>query len=219
MNDNTLVQIRDLSFGYPHSEKLLDQITFGVAQGEVLQVTGPSGSGKTTLLRLIIGELRPDSGSGFLGRQPLFKERASANRSLLRRIGVIYDQDRLLPDRDLFDNVALQLEIKGYSRQRVPARVHQTLHRLGMLGKARHLASQLSASERRLASLACAVVKDPLLIMADLNPGEVDQKIVTEHLQMAAAFGSAVLIFSQTPNGSGREYSLAGHASVLQHAG
>lgn len=217
MTTNEILHIDRLNFSYPKSEPLLIDLTFTVKPGEILWFTGPSACGKTTLLRLLLSELKPDSGSGLILGKPAFSKRGQ--RALLRQIGVIRDQDRLLAERDLLANVAMPLQIKGWGEQRIARRVHGVLRRLGLTGKARHLLTQLSPSELRLVSLATALVKDPPLILADLNPSEADQQIIVNHLLTAAEFGSAVAIFSRVKTGPGQECRLGGVASVAHQLG
>lgn len=210
MNDTALLEVQNLSFSYQPAEPLFSDLTLSVRPGEILWLTGPPACGKTTLLKLILGELTPDSGECLLAGQSLVEQRDARRQRNLRRIGVIRETDQLLPDSDLFSSVALPLEIKGVGSEVVTRRVHAVLHRVGLVGKLRHRVSQLSATERRLTSLAAALAKDPVLILADLNPGDLQQAVLIEQLRLAAEYGSAALIFSQRKVGTGTEYSLAG---------
>jgi cell division transport system ATP-binding protein len=217
MTTDEILHIDGLNFGYPKSESILIDLSFTVKRGEILWFTGPSACGKTTLFRLLLSELTPDSGSGEILGKPAFGKRG--RRRLFREIGVIRDHDRLLTERDLFANVAMPLQIKGWGEQRIARRVREVLRRLDLTGKSRHQLTQLSPSELRLASLAIALAKDPPLILADLNSSEVDQQTLVNHLISAAEFGSAVSIFSRAKTGPGEECRLGGIASVARQLG
>jgi cell division transport system ATP-binding protein len=211
-----VLDLRELSFGYQETGELLAGISFQLERREILWVTGPPGSGKTTLARIIVGELEPRDGSGYLMGKELFGSTGLDRRRLRRVIGLIPQQDRLLPSLDVLRNVAAPLEIRGASKQQTVRRVHKALGRVGLIGKARCRIQQLSSSERRLLSLARVLAQDPFLVVADLNPGSPDSDVLVKHLGDAASFGSAVLALSQTRSGEGREYSLGDRDGAKQ---
>ncbi|MFH2055289.1 MAG: ATP-binding cassette domain-containing protein, partial [bacterium] len=133
---SSLLQITNLEFGYPRSEPLLNGISLVVNRGELVWITGPAGCGKSTLLQLILGELKPQAGQIEIRGIPVHG-RGSWSKSYLRReIGLFRQDAKLLPERSLFANVELPLEIRGFRKGRRRQRVLQMLRALDLFGRA-----------------------------------------------------------------------------------
>ncbi len=192
-----LLRLEDITCRDQRGIAVVDHVSFVLRQGKVLWVTGAGGSGKTTLLNSIIKGIRPDSGEIYFQGAPLWG-RGSIARSVLRRqIGVIFQDDCLLTDRNAIQNVATALTISGCSRAHARERSYQALHDVGLTPRAEHLVELLSSSERRLLSLARVLAKMPPLAVADLNSCDVDQKTIAPRLETLANYGSGVLILSK----------------------
>jgi cell division transport system ATP-binding protein len=140
--------------------------------------------------------------------QPLWGPGSLSPERRLRAMGIIRQTDRLLTDRSVMENVSLPLQIKGLRRSRSKARVRQILNHLGLTARARQSVDLLSATERRLVTLAQVLAKSPPLIVADLNPGQPDCTLLAEELTGAAACGSAVVLLAQDKTGAGRRQQL-----------
>ncbi len=184
---------------YPGGMQALDGLGFALDEGEMAFVTGHSGAGKSTLLRLIhLGE-RPSTGRiRFLGRD-LADVRGAAIAEHRRRIGVVFQDHRLLPDRSVFDNVALPLLIAGCRAAAIAGRVESTLDRLGLGGRSRDLPSALSTGEQQRVGIARAVVARPALLIADEPTGNLDPQLAEEVMRLFSdlpAQGTAVLVAS-----------------------
>ena len=209
-----ILQITELEFGYPRSEPLLHGVSLALERGQLIWITGPAGCGKSTLLQLICGNLKPQSGRIEIRGIPVYG-RGSWSRSYLRReLGLFRQSETLLPERSLFANVELPLEIRGFRKGRRRQRVVQVLRSLDLFGRASLPAAQLSASERRLTTLARALVGSPPLILAELDSSTLDRGIVLDKLREAATYGSAVVIFAAKAGGPEPEYHLAGESVV-----
>jgi cell division transport system ATP-binding protein len=184
---------------FADGREALAAISFELAAGEMAFVTGHSGAGKSTLLKLIHASERPSSGAlTFLGRNlaQLTRRQLPAHR---RRIGVVFQDHRLLTERSVFDNVALPLLIAGCHRDEIGRRVRSMLERLGLGGRERALPRMLSTGEQQRVGIARAVVTAPPLLIADEPTGNLDPQLAAEVMQLFAdlpAQGTAVLVAS-----------------------
>ena len=140
----------------------------------ILLVVGPTGSGKTTLMRLIYFDLLPDAGwvkvNGFSSKK-MTKRKIPNVRKF---IGMVFQDYKLLYDRNLFENVALPLHVLGYSGREIPDRVEEALELVGLEGKDYHLPNELSGGEQQRACLARAIIKEPDILLADEPTGNLD---------------------------------------------
>lgn len=207
---SSVLQIKDLEFAYPKAEPLLHGVTLAVGRGELVWITGPAGCGKSTLLQLILGDLQPSEGRVEILGKPVHGRRAWPSSYLRRLVGLLRQEERLLPEKSLYANVELPLQIKGFRKGRRRKRVVQVLDSLDLLGRASLPAGQLAASEQRLTVLARALVSSPPLLLAELGPGKLEREVVLTKLREAAAFGSAAVIFSQNRIGEEPVYRLTG---------
>ncbi|MCK4858050.1 MAG: ATP-binding cassette domain-containing protein [candidate division Zixibacteria bacterium] len=208
------LELHNVSFQYGDSLPLLSNLSFCLEEGEVLWLTGAASCGKSTLVRIILREETPNSGSGSVLGKSLFGPNGYDQRQLRQDIGLILERNLFLPHIDVAGNVAAPLLVKGLSRRRIGRRVKEALRQVGLTGKARASVSELSKTERRLLTLATALAKKPPLIIADLNPDDIDRGYLVPRLLESAAYGSAVLLLAQSRWGEGREYSLSGGTRV-----
>jgi cell division transport system ATP-binding protein len=175
----------------------LRSVTFGVARGEFLFLTGPSGAGKSTILKLIYMEEHPSSGdvriSGYSARKMRRKEIAQ----LRRRLGIVFQDFRLLEDRTAEQNVAFALEVTGAARSAIPAKVARALAQVGLAAKATALPRELSGGEQQRVAIARAIVNDPFVLVADEPTGNLDDRAtrgVFQLLRDINAAGTAVVM-------------------------
>ena len=184
---------------YPGGHIALSEVSFDIAQGEMLFLTGHSGAGKSTLLKLIHLAERPTRGAVLFGDRNLIKVRGRKVPLHRRQIGVVFQDHRLLTDRSVFDNIALPLVLRGLKRAEVGRRVRSVLERLGLDTRARALPTQLSAGEQQRVGIARAVVGEPRLLVADEPTGNLDPTLSAEIMTLFAALperGTSVLIAS-----------------------
>jgi len=166
------------SFG-AQNPALID-ISVEVAKGEFVFVTGPSGAGKTTLLKMIFCAEKPTSGHALVEGRNLNRIRDRELALLRRRIGVVFQDFKLLTRRNVFENVALSLEVAGISAAITRKSVHQTLRYLGLAGKEGYYPPQLSGGEQQRVAIARAVVNNPLILLADEPTGNLDHELTME---------------------------------------
>lgn len=166
------------SFG-AQNPALID-ISVEVAKGEFVFVTGPSGAGKTTLLKMIFCAEKPTSGHALVNGRNLHRIRDRELALLRRRIGVVFQDFKLLTRRNVFENVALSLEVAGIPLAITRKMVHQTLRYLGLAGKEGYYPPQLSGGEQQRVAIARAVVNNPLILLADEPTGNLDHELTME---------------------------------------
>lgn len=152
----------------------LKDVSFEIESGEFVFVTGPSGSGKTTLIRLILGDLIPDEGEICFLDQNITEISSKDIPKLRQKIGVVFQDFKVLSERTIRENVEIALAVVGVDREKWEEKVNKTLELVGILDKASFFPSQLSGGELQRVSLARALVVDPNIILADEPTGNLD---------------------------------------------
>lgn len=182
-----MIQLDSVSKEYrvgPVKVTALADVSFAVEKGEFTVLAGPSGSGKTTLLRLLYRDELPTEGEIRVAGNEVTRLRRSKIPQLRRSIGVVFQDAKLLPGRNVYENVAFVLRVLGTPRREITPRVMQTLKAVGLSAKAQALPAQLSLGEQQRASLARALVKEPMLLLADEPTGNLDEAIAEEILDL-----------------------------------
>ena len=152
----------------------LDQVTLQIERGEFVFLVGASGSGKSTCLRLVLREERPTSGQVFaLGRDVSQLSRFRVPW-LRRQVGTVFQDFRLLPDKTVFENVAIALQVIGKPRHHILTTVPETLDMVGLAGKERRLPHEISGGEQQRVAIARAFVNRPAVLLADEPTGNLD---------------------------------------------
>ena len=154
----------------------LDHVTFKIESGEFVFLTGPSGSGKTTLIRMLIRDLKADS--GYLEVNGLDVVKLSGNKLpfLRRGIGTVFQDFKLLPDLSIRENVSLPLEVRGVKQSDTEKAMKLALEMVGLSSKSSLFPAQLSGGELQRVGLARAIVGKPQLLLADEPTGNLDPK-------------------------------------------
>ncbi|TAN39768.1 MAG: cell division ATP-binding protein FtsE [Nitrospirae bacterium] len=156
------------------NQTALRDITFMVEKGEMVFITGPSGSGKTTLLKLIYSAERPDSGHISVAGWDINNLKESTIPLLRRHIGVVFQDFRLLANRNIFDNVAMALRIRGAAEREIKTKVYESLKSVGLRHKSDSYPRNLSGGEQQRVVIARATVAEPNLLLADEPTGNLD---------------------------------------------
>ena len=194
-----VLRFDNVSKQYPGGQAALSDVSFEIAQGEMLFITGHSGAGKSTLLKLIHLSERPSRGAVLFGERNLLKVRGGRVALHQREVGVVFQDHRLLTDRSVFENVALPLILRGMKRGEVGKRVRNVLERLGLSTRERALPTQLSAGEQQRVGIARAVVGEPRLLVADEPTGNLDPTLSAEIMALFSSLperGTSVLVAS-----------------------
>lgn len=175
----------------------LDRITLHVEPKEFVIVIGQSGAGKTTLLRLLTREERPTSGKIIIGGIDYDKLKDKDIPQLRRKIGVVFQDFKLLPNRNVFENVAYALEIVGVSNREIRHTVPKVLSIVNLKGKEKRMPQELSGGERQRVAIARAIVRQPRILIADEPTGNLDPKHawdVIKVLEKINRYGTTVLL-------------------------
>ena len=175
----------------------IENATFDIEPGEFVCIIGPTGAGKTTFLKLIYMDIFPEEGTVGVDKYRSDKIKKRSISMLRRRVGMVFQDFELLKDRSVFDNIAIPLHVQGVGMKMVKDEVENVLERLGISDRRDHLPSQLSGGEQQIVSLARALVKDPLVILADEPTGNLDPAAslkVIELLEEINRDGTAVVM-------------------------
>lgn len=175
-----MISVSNLNKSYSHPDMVLKDVSFKVKKGEFVYLSGPSGAGKTTLFRLLFADLKPDSGQIEVDGLDLMRAQPSRIARLRRRMGIVFQDYKLIPNYTVFDNVALALEIAGTPRRLIQKTVWQVLKVVGVERQLDRLPPQLSGGEQQRVAIARALVNDPQLILADEPTGNLDYEIANE---------------------------------------
>lgn len=175
---------------YPNGREALAGVTFRIDAGEMVFLTGRSGAGKSTVLKLIALIERPTRGTVVVGGKNLGALAARHVPAYRRSIGVVFQDHRLLPDRPVFDNVALPLVVAGFPLKETDKRVRAALDQVGLLGKERLLPPELSVGEQQRVGIARAVVSKPALLICDEPTGNLDRELAIEVMRLLKRFQS-----------------------------
>jgi cell division transport system ATP-binding protein len=175
----------------------LDRISIHVEPKEFVIVVGQSGAGKTTLLRLLTREERPTSGKIIIGGIDYDKLKDRDIPLLRRKIGVVFQDFKLLPNKNVYENVAFALEIVGVSNKEIRHTVPKVLDIVNLTGKEKRMPLELSGGERQRVAIARAIVRQPRILIADEPTGNLDPKHawdVIKVLEKINRYGTTVLL-------------------------
>jgi cell division transport system ATP-binding protein len=171
-----VIRFQHVFKSFPNGALALKDVSFHVSKGEFVFLTGHSGAGKSTVMKLMLAEQRPTQGdvrvSGFTVSTIGSREIAR----LRRKLGVVFQDFRLLDDRTAAENVAFALEVTGARRDTIPARVMRVLTQVGLAAKARAYPRELSGGEQQRVAIARALVNDPPILLADEPTGNLDER-------------------------------------------
>ena len=170
-----MIRFENVTKTYPRSSQpALRTVSLDIERGEFVFVVGQSGSGKSTLLRLILREERATSGVVLVAGRELSAMRSRKVPELRREIGTVFQDFRLLPNKNVFQNVAFALQVLGKSRHAIQAVVPETLEMVGLDGKEKRLPHELSGGEQQRVAIARAFVNKPAILLADEPTGNLD---------------------------------------------
>jgi cell division ATP-binding protein FtsE len=159
---------------YPNGALALKDVSFAINKGEFVFLTGHSGAGKSTILKMLFAEQRPSSGDVRVANHAVQTMRGDDVPRLRRKLGIVFQDFRLLEDRTASENVAFALEVTGARRDTIPARVMRVLTQVGLAAKARAYPRELSGGEQQRVAIARAMVGDPSVILADEPTAALD---------------------------------------------
>jgi cell division transport system ATP-binding protein len=169
---------------YQHSWPALTDITLTIEKGDFVFILGTTGAGKTTLLRLLYRQDLPESGDVKVLGYDLRKMPPSEVPHLRKRIGIIFQDFKLLAERTVYENLEFVLRVIGTDPKAIPGRIQETLTRLGLIHKKDSYPHQLSGGEQQKTSIARALVKEPEILLADEPTGNIDPRAAADILNI-----------------------------------
>ncbi|MCX7185690.1 MAG: cell division ATP-binding protein FtsE [Methylophilales bacterium] len=208
-----MIQFDQVTKRYPGSDEALKNVSFSIDAGEWVFVTGHSGAGKSTLLKLTAAIERPTSGTVLIANQNISKLKSSAIPFMRRRFGVVFQDHKLLYDRNCFENVILPLRINGVAGAEAAKRVRAALDKVGLLHKEKAMPITLSGGEQQRLAIARAVVSRPSILIADEPTGNLDASYAADIMGIFQAFNQVgVTVIMATHDALGLS---ASHSRVL----
>jgi cell division transport system ATP-binding protein len=192
-----MIRLTEVAKEYPRSGVALSHVSFQVRKGEFVFLTGPSGSGKTTILKLLYMDDRPTQGEVWInGVSSKNTSRRDISR-LRRRIGIVFQDFRLLEDRTAEANVRFALEVTAAPKATIRSKVARVLTQVGLSSKATNYPRELSGGEQQRVAIARALVNDPFVLIADEPTGNLDERATRSVFQLLRdinASGTAVIM-------------------------
>ena len=182
---------------YGKSHTALDRVSLHVEPKEFVVIVGQSGAGKSTFLKLLTREERPTSGKIIVGGVDYERLKDKKIPLLRRKIGVVFQDFKLLPNKNVFENVAFALEIVGMGNKEIQYTVPRVLNIVGLSGKEKNYPKELSGGERQRVAIARAIARQPKILIADESTGNLDPKHawdVIEVLEKINKYGTTVLL-------------------------
>jgi cell division transport system ATP-binding protein len=173
---------------YPNSREALSGVSMNIERGEMAFLTGPSGAGKSTVLKLVSLIERPTRGTVLVNQRNTARIGRRGIPKFRQRIGIVFQDHKLLVDRSVFDNVALPLVIAGLARRDIERRVRAALDQVGLLDREAHPPLALSTGEQQRVGIARAVAGRPDLVIADEPTGNLDPALSLEIMKLFSRF-------------------------------
>ena len=196
-----MIQLFHVSKRYDRRMALSD-ITLEIEKGEFILFMGASGAGKSTLLKLLIGAERPDEGQIFVQGRNVSKLSPPEIPYLRRKVGIVFQDFRLLPKKSVFDNVSLPLLVQGATHGDIRRKVLEALKAVGLDHKKDHFPLGLSTGEQQRVCIARAIVNGPIVLLADEPTGNLDPDLTSEIIELFKlinARGTTVLVATHDP--------------------
>ena len=170
-----MIEMKRVSMVYRSGgTRAIDDISLTINDGEFVFLVGPSGSGKTTIIKMLTGEIVPVEGSIVINGYELTKMRRRSLPKLRRTLGVIFQDFRLIDDKNMFENVAFAMHVVGATKKEIQKRVPYVLELVWLTGREKRLPRELSGGEQQRVAIARALVNNPLTIIADEPTGNLD---------------------------------------------
>ena len=190
------IHVEDLTVSYGESPVLWD-VDVDIERNAITAIVGPNGAGKSTLLKLLTREEKPSSGKIVVGGIDYDTLKDKHVPLLRRKIGVVFQDFKLLPQRTVFENVAFALEIAGMTNREIRNTVPKVIDLVGLKGKEKQFPHQLSGGERQRVAIARAVVRQPKILIADEPTGNLDPRHswdIVRLLEKINRYGTTVLL-------------------------
>ena len=197
-----MIELKDVSLKYDEDTVALNHINFTVKQGEFVFIVGASGAGKSSIIKLLLREKVPTKGTVLVNGYDLGKIKNNKIPEFRRTLGVVFQDFRLIPTLNVFDNVAFALRVTNVASRSIRQRVPYVLGLVGLAAKARNYPDQLSGGEQQRVAIARALVNNPPLLIADEPTGNIDPELsfeIVELLNEINRVGTTILMVTHDP--------------------
>jgi len=195
-----MISFQNVTVKYPLGNIALDSISFDVEDQEFIYLVGPSGAGKTTILRLLLNDTKLTEGSILIDDMEITPAKFKQVAELRQKIGVVFQDFKILLDDNVYENVALSMRIKNYHPSEIKKQVTESLQLTGIEDKMYQFPAQLSAGELQRVAIARAVVGDRRIILADEPTGNLDPKTTWEVMKIFKELEKTKTILFATHN-------------------
>lgn len=200
----TILQLHNATI-YQEDVAVLNQVNLSIAKGEFIYLIGKTGSGKSSLMKTLYADLELKEGEGNIVNYDLRTLKEKDIPFLRRKIGIVFQDFKLLPDRNIYENLLFVLKATGWKdKSDMDIRIEEVLNRVGMLSSIRKMPHQLSGGEQQRVAIARALLNDPELILADEPTGNLDPQTSVEVMEVLKAI-----------NENGRSILMATHDYAL----
>jgi len=191
-----MIEFQNVSYSYPNKQ-VFDNIELTINNGEFVFLVGESGIGKSTLLKLIYLELFPTRGNMVIDNYNSSRIEKKEIPFLRRKLGVVFQDFKILHDRNVFENAAMPLYIEGLKKEYIKKKVYDVLSKVGLIDKINDMPYDLSGGEQQRLAIARAIINDPIALIADEPTGNLDPFVSIEILKLINEinlFGTAVIL-------------------------
>ena len=197
-----LIRVNNVQKTYKTGTVALYDFNLSIKKGEFVFVIGASGSGKSTLIKMLYREEKPDKGSIIIGGIDVAKLKNRKVYILRRKLGVVFQDFKLLPKLTVYENVAFAMEVLGYDKKEIHKRVMEVLNLVGLKNKVRQFPDQLSGGEQQRVVIARAIVNKPKLLICDEPTGNLDtateKEIISIFKELSHEFGKTIIVVTHS---------------------
>lgn len=179
-----VIEFRHVSKVYPGKIRAVDNVSFSICPGEFISLVGPSGAGKSTLIKLLTCEETPTSGQVLVAGRNIAKLKKKELPYYRRKVGIIFQDFKLLPKKTVYENVAFALEVADMKSSEIAERVPQIIEIVGLSNRSKALSEELSGGEKQRVSIARAIIHKPKLLIADEPTGNLDPVATWEIIEL-----------------------------------
>ena len=195
-----MISFRNVTVKYPFGNLALNDVSFDLADNEFIYLVGPSGAGKTTILKLLLREVVPASGTITIDNEDISSPKYKHTTMLRQKIGIVFQDFKVLHEKNVLENVALSLRVKGYPESEIKRQSIEALELTGISNKMSMFPVQLSAGELQRVAIARAIVGDRNIILADEPTGNLDPKTTWEVMKIFKKLEKTKTILFATHN-------------------
>ena len=179
-----VIEFKDITKTYPGTVEAVKDVSFKIGLGEFVSLVGPSGAGKSTLIRLLTCEEPPDSGQIFVAGRNVLELVAKEIPYFRRKVGIIFQDFKLLPKKTVYENISFALEVAGASNSEIKDKVSKIIEIVGLTSRIQALSEELSGGEKQRVSIARALVHRPKILIADEPTGNLDPVTTWEIIEL-----------------------------------